>query len=196
MKPAGRKKPAPRGKTLAEVFAAESREAPVALADLIPDAQNARLHTAKNIGMIADSLRAVGAARSIVIDEHNEVLAGNGLCEAAAEAGITKVQVVEADGETIIAVRRRNLTPEQKRKLAIYDNRTAELASWNVELLRDFATDGFDLTPFEFDANLLADRAAPAAFAQVDETLATTHLCPKCGYRWSGASQTHQAQDD
>jgi len=159
--------------------------------DLTPDAQNARAHTAKNLGMIADSLRAVGAARSIVIDEDGEVLAGNGLCEAAAEAGITRVQVVEADGNTIIAVRRRGLTPEQKRQLAIYDNRTAELAEWNVEMLRDFAAEGFDLTPFEFADVSLTDKTTPAEFQKVDENLAIDHTCPKCGYRWSG--RTHDA---
>jgi hypothetical protein len=40
--------------------------------------------------------------------------------------------VVDADGETIIAVRRTGLTPEQKTKLALFDNRTAELAEWDV----------------------------------------------------------------
>lgn len=105
------------------------------LGDLVPDPENRREHTARNIGMIEDSLSKVGAARSIVIDEGNRVLAGNGVLEGAGLAGITRVQVVEADGNTIIAVRRRGLTEEQKRLLAIYDNRTAELARWNLEQL-------------------------------------------------------------
>src|SRR6266487_4584445 len=53
------------------------------------------------------SLKDVGAARSIVIDERNEILAGNGVLAGAAEAGLTKLQIIEADGDTIIAVRRR-----------------------------------------------------------------------------------------
>ena len=84
--------------------AARKLATPTHLKDLAPDPRNARKHNPKNIGMISDSLRAVGAGRSIVIDEHNEILAGNGLCEAAAEAGITKVQVVDADGDTIMSV--------------------------------------------------------------------------------------------
>ena len=48
-----------------------------------------------------------GAARSIVIDEGNVVLAGNGTTDAAAEAGIAHVRVVEAAGDELIAVRRR-----------------------------------------------------------------------------------------
>lgn len=106
--------------------------------------------------MIADSLRAVGAARSIVIDEHDKILAGNGLCEAAAEVGITKVQVVDADGETLIAVRRTGLTPEQKTQLALYDNRTSELSAWNPDALALLVSDGVDLARYEFDNSALS----------------------------------------
>ena len=104
--------------------------------DLVPDPANRREHSPRNIGMITDALQSVGAARSIVIDEANEVLAGNGVLEAAAEAGITKVQTVDADGETIVAVRRTGLSGAQKRDLAIYDNRAAELATWDMDQLR------------------------------------------------------------
>jgi hypothetical protein len=70
---------------------------------------------------------------SIVIDEDGVILAGNGTVEQAGQVGIEKVQVVDADGDTLIAVRRTGLTDEQKRKLAYYDNRTADLAEWDVE---------------------------------------------------------------
>ena len=96
--------------------------------NLTPDPHNRRRHTPRNLEMIGASLRDVGTGRSIVIDEHNEVLAGNGVLEAAPGAGISKVQIVDVEGDTIIAVRRRGLTPAQKRALAIYDNRSAELA--------------------------------------------------------------------
>lgn len=105
------------------------------IGDLKPDQRNARKHNPRNIGMIEAALREVGAARSIVIDEKGNILAGNGTIEAAAQAGIERVQVVDADGETIIAVRRSGLTEAQKRKLALYDNRSAELADWDAEIL-------------------------------------------------------------
>lgn len=111
--------------------------------------------------MIAAALRSVGAARSIVIDENDEVLAGNGVVAAAAGAGISKVQVVEADGDTIIAVRRRGLTPDQKRDLAIFDNRAAELADWNIEQLAADVTAGHDLSKF-FERAELKDLLRPA----------------------------------
>src|SRR3954464_3293773 len=108
---------------------------PVHIKDLVPDPENRRKHNPRNLGMVVDALHQVGAARSIVIDEDNVILAGNGVTEAAAEAGITRVRVIEADGQELIAVRRSGLTPEQKRALAIYDNRTGELATWNFDQL-------------------------------------------------------------
>src|SRR5262245_22224447 len=89
--------------------------------DLKPDLVNRRKRTARGARMLVESLEQVGPARSIVIDEENGVLAGNGVLEAAAEIGITKVHVVEADGRTLVAVRRRDLSPEDKRALALYD---------------------------------------------------------------------------
>lgn len=107
------------------------------LGDLHQDPRNARQHNARNVGMIADALREVGAARSGVIDEQGRILAGNATWEALAEAGIERVKVVEADGEEWVVVKRSGLTEEQKRRLALYDNRTAELADWHVEMLAD-----------------------------------------------------------
>jgi hypothetical protein len=86
--------------------------------------------------MLVDSLQQLGASRSIVIDEEGTVLAGNGVVEAAAEAGITKVRVVDVAGDELVAVRRTGLTPEQKVDLALRDNRVAELAEWDIPVLK------------------------------------------------------------
>jgi DNA modification methylase len=129
------------------------------IADLTPDPQNARRHNPRNVGMLERSLNEVGAARSIVIDEDGVILAGNATIEAAAQAGIERVQVVEADGDTIIAVRRTGLTAEQKTKLALYDNRVAELAEWEPGVLAELAVD-FDLSDL-FTAVEFADLAQP-----------------------------------
>jgi len=122
--------------------------------DLKPDQQNRRKHNPRNVGMIVDALHEVGAARSIVIDEEGNILAGNATIEAAAEAGIEKVLVVDADGETIVAVRRSGLTPEQKRRLGLYDNRTAELASWDVDRLLTDLEVGFDFDGLFYEDEL------------------------------------------
>jgi hypothetical protein len=157
------------------------------LADLKPDPRNARKHNPRNIGMLVDALHQVGAARSIVIDETNTVLAGNGVMEAAAEAGITKLQIVEADGETVIAVRRRGLSAEQKQRLAIYDNRTAELAEWEPDVLRELQEQGADLSAF-FREDELTEllQVIPAENKAIDEEAMeqTENECPKCGFQW------------
>jgi hypothetical protein len=121
---------------------------PKHIKDLIPDPKNRRKHTPRNVGMIVDALQKVGSGRSIVIDENNEVLAGNATIEAAGEAGITKLKVIDATGNEIVAVRRTGLTTDQKRDLAIYDNRTGELADWDVEQLLEDADVGVDLSLF------------------------------------------------
>ena len=118
------------------------------ISELKADPKNRRKHNARNLDMVATALKEVGAARSIVIDEDDVVLAGNGVTEAAKAAGITKVRVIEADGDELIAVRRSNLTDEQKRALAMYDNRSAELAEWDLEQLQADLADGLDLKPF------------------------------------------------
>lgn len=105
------------------------------LRDLHQDPRNVRLHNPRNVGMIVDALREVGAARSGVIDEEGRILAGNATWEALAEAGIERVKVVQADGEEWVVVQRSGLTEEQKRRLALYDNRTGELADWDIEML-------------------------------------------------------------
>lgn len=165
------------------------------VSELTHDPRNARRHTPRNVGMIVDALHDVGAARSIVIDDDNTILAGNATVEAAAVAGIERVQVVDADGETIIAVRRRNLTPEQKTRLALFDNRAAELADWDpatlAALLDDVSPAGL-WTDDELAALLTTvaatDAIPPDAFPAYDDDLPTEHRCPSCGYEWSGKS--------
>ena len=125
------------------------------IGQLIPDPQNARRHTPRNVGMIESALHEVGAARSIVVDEDGVILAGNATVEAAAQAGIERVRVVEADGNEIIAVRRRGLTPEQKTKLALFDNRAAELADWDAGALAALG-DMVDLSGLFYEDELQA----------------------------------------
>ncbi|MDP9353734.1 MAG: ParB N-terminal domain-containing protein, partial [Chloroflexota bacterium] len=110
-----------------------------ALSSLTPDPRNARKHSDRNLAQIEAALREVGAARSIVVDEAGVILAGNATVQAAMQAGLSRVRVVEADGTDLVAVRRSGLTPEQKRRLALHDNRAAELAEWDTEVLASLA---------------------------------------------------------
>ena len=162
------------------------------LRDLTPDPDNRRQHNPRNVGMIVDSLHGVGTGRSIVIDENDVVLCGNATVDAAAEAGIEHVRIVEASGHELIAVRRRGLTAEQKRALALADNRAAELATWNLDQLRADADAGLDLAsffaPVELADLLGADapvpRFQPEAPAHRLDELADNTTCPACGHTW------------
>ena len=163
------------------------------LSELKPDKRNARRHNERNIGMIADSLREVGAARSIVIDEDGNILAGNGTVQAAKDAGLTKLQVVEVDGDTLVAVKRSGLTQEQKTRLAIADNRTAELAEWDESVLKNLVAEEFDFDGLFTDAELeelLAKVNAPnfepataEEQGQLDEK--SKCKCPNCGHEFA-----------
>jgi len=141
------------------------------IADLKPDRANRRQRTPRGARMLAESLEHLGPARSIVIDEANEVIAGNGVLEAAAEVGITNVQIVDADGKTLIAVRRRGLSADEKRALALYDNRTSELAAWVPEQLAQDQAAGQSLAPW-FDereqAKLLKTGATPPTVRELE----------------------------
>jgi DNA modification methylase len=132
------------------------------LGALKTDARNARRHTPRNVAMIEQALQEVGAARSIVIDEDGTVLAGNATIEAAVHAGIDRVHVVDGDGETLIAVRRTGLTPEQKARLALYDNRAAELAAWDTAMLQQLLEAMPDLSKGLWGAQELRELFAEA----------------------------------
>ncbi len=162
------------------------------IADLKPDSKNARKHSRRNLQMIAEALHEVGPARSIVIDENGVVLAGNGVVDAAAEAGIERVRVVEADGKSLVAVKVSGLTDDQKRKLAYYDNRTAEVAEWDAEQIAADLEAGFDFAGMfsEQEINALLEQAGDAVLddgKEYDESIEgeVEYLtCPKCGYKW------------
>ena len=162
----------------------------LALTDLTPDPRNARRHTDRNLTQIETALREVGAARSIVVDETGTILAGNATVQAAGQVGIAKVRIVETDGSELVAVRRIGLSPEQKRRLALFDNRTAELAEWDLGVLATLAEETDLSALWEHDelAAILAHAELPEIdFPEYDESAeeAVKWLtCPECGHRF------------
>jgi len=124
------------------------------ISDLRSDHKNARKRTDRSATLIEESLKRYGAARSVVIDEDNRILAGNGTVDAAKRAGISKVRVIETDGDEIIAVKRTGLTEDQKIGLALADNRTSDLSEWDKEMLHQLSEE-HDITPW-FEAEDLA----------------------------------------
>jgi len=123
--------------------------------DLQNDPKNARKRTDKSAKLIKQSLEQYGAARSIVIDENNRILAGNGTIAGAKAAGIKNLKIIESNGDEIIAVKRTGLSEEEKVGLAIADNRTGDLSEWDIDML-DQLSNEHDLNDF-FDKKELDD---------------------------------------
>lgn len=117
------------------------------ITSLVSDHKNARRRTDRSSQLIKESLQKYGAARSIVIDEENRVLAGNGTIEGAKQAGIKNVRIIETDGDEIIAVKRTGLSEDEKVGLALADNRTADLSEWDAEMLHQLSEE-HDLSPW------------------------------------------------
>lgn len=107
------------------------------------DKKNYRKHSDKNKELINKSLKECGAGRSIVIDNENEIIAGNGIYEQAQKLGI-KTKIIETDGSELVVVKRTDLnTNDEKRKqLAVMDNSASDSSEFDFELLQaDFDTE-------------------------------------------------------
>ena len=115
--------------------------------ELKNDHKNARKRTDRSSALIKESLQKYGAGRSIVIDEENRILAGNGTIAGARAAGIKNVRVIETEGDEIIAVKRKGLSEDQKVGLALADNRTSDLSEWDKEMLHQLSED-HDIDPW------------------------------------------------
>ena len=107
------------------------------------DRRNYRKHNDRNKELINKSLKECGAGRSIVIDNDNEIIAGNGIYEQAQKLGL-KTKVIETDGSELVVVKRTDLqTDDARRKqLAVMDNSTSDSSEFDFELLQaDFDTE-------------------------------------------------------
>ena len=103
-----------------EVLKVERRK----IAELKNDPANARKHSPRNLKAIRDSLDVFGQQKPIVVDSRGVVIAGNGTLEAARELGWDEIAVAVTD-----------LDPAHAQAFGIADNRTAELAEWDTDVL-------------------------------------------------------------
>lgn len=157
----------------------------VPITSLKPDPDNVRLHDDRNIEAIKASLSTFEQTRPLVVDPDGTIVAGNGTYEAARELGWTHVYV------TRVAF----ASAAELRAFALADNRTAELAQWNspvlVEAIEHLALAGWSVEELGFEPQDLAafrpkDAQPPAEFPSYGEDVETEHMCPSCGYEWSG----------
>lgn len=141
------------------------------LKDIRPYPNNPRKNDTA-VEAVAESIRQCGYVAPIIVDESGVILAGHTRYKALKALGRAEAEVVVKEG----------LTEEQKKKYRLLDNKTNELATWDVDLLTtelegmDFGDLAVDWGLPEIDEIELADDPGEPA----DDGL-TVH-CPKCGF--------------
>src|SRR5690606_22178100 len=112
--------------------------------DIQPYERNPRLND-QAVDAVAASLAEFGFRQPIVVDADGVIIVGHTRWKAAKKLGLAKVPVHVAT----------DLTPEQIRAYRIADNKTGEIAEWDLEILpielNDLRTGGFDLNVLAFD---------------------------------------------
>lgn len=95
------------------------------------------------VNATANSIKEFGWQQPIVVDKDNVIIVGHTRLKAAKQLGLTKVPVVIAD----------KLSDEQVKAYRLADNKTGELADWDMSLLSDELEDisSLDMTDFGFD---------------------------------------------
>ena len=111
---------------------------------LIPYAKNARTHDDTQVSQIAGSIAEFGFVNPILVGDDDVIIAGHGRLMAAQQLGLDTVPVIVLH----------HLTESQRRALVIADNKIAENAGWNDELLKleleELGDLGFDLDVIGF----------------------------------------------
>src|SRR6478735_2263481 len=137
---------------------------------LHPYAGNARTHSKRQIRQIANSIERFGFCNPVLIDDQRQIIAGHGRVAAARLLGVDQIPTVELA----------HLSDAEKRAYILADNRLAEKAGWDREILAielqalvdlDFEV---ELTGFETaEIDLVLEEANEAAGAlpgREDET--------------------------
>lgn len=114
---------------------------------LKPHERNPRTHSAEQIRQIAESIRRFGFTNPVLIDNAGGVIAGHGRLSAASLLGIERVPTIQLA----------DMSEAQKRAYLLADNRLAENAGWDRELLR-LELQYISQLDLDFDSRLSASR--------------------------------------
>jgi DNA modification methylase len=148
----------------------------VPVENLTFDPSNARKHSDANLASIAQSLNQFGQRKPIVVTADNVIVAGNGTVEAARMVGLTAVDVVRVP---------KGWTADQVKAFALADNRSAELAEWNPEVLSaqllELQDAGFDVEALGFD--IVAEEVNPVD-SEKDDVIAEAPQRASVGDHW------------
>jgi len=123
----------------------------VPLVEITPDARNANRGTERGRYMLEKSLEKLGAGRSILLDKHGNIIAGNKTAEVAAAIGLEDVVIVKTDGRQLVAVQRTDLDLDsiEGREMAYADNRVGQVdLDFNPEQIALDLESGLELGDF------------------------------------------------
>jgi DNA modification methylase len=122
-----------------------------AIGQLRPNPRNARTHSRKQLKKIAASIQNCGFVGAIIVDKTWTILAGHGRWLAAQMLGLSEVPTITLD----------HLTPAQQRAYVLADNKIAEQAGWDREILAIEFEELVELMPAEgLDISLTGFEAA------------------------------------
>lgn len=132
--------------------------------ELVPYANNAKIHGPEQIEQLRRSLREFGFVSPVLIDEDKNLIAGHGRVEAARAEGMTEVPYVTVS----------ELSEAQRRAYIIADNRLSETGEWDAARLKfemeelnslsfDTSLTGFTMDEIETIHVSAHERAKPAA---------------------------------
>jgi DNA modification methylase len=139
------------------------------LSELRPHPNNARTHSKKQIRQIAKSIEKFGFCNPVLVDDTRQIIAGHGRVEAAKLLGINAVPTCQLS----------HLSDADKRAYILADNKLAEKAGWDKELLAielqglieldvDIELTGFEMA--EIDLVLEEAREATGAPSEPEDT--------------------------
>jgi hypothetical protein len=157
------------------------------LDDLTPDSANANKGSERGSGLIEKSLEQFGAGRSILVDKHGRVIAGNKTLEGWAGLGTERIRVVQTTGHELVVVQRTDLDLEKggkARQLAIVDNRAGQLSlTWDADvLLSQCQTMEIEPESIGFTADELESLGARSIEpVEESEREGKAITCPHCG---------------
>jgi ParB-like nuclease family protein len=156
----------------------------VPISKLMACEQNARTHSPKQLKQIARSIDRFGFVNPILIDGSGKIICGHGRVGGAKLLGMA----------TVPAVRIEHLSKEEVRAYALADNKLAEKAGWDNEILaiefQGLTELGFDLeaTGFELpEIEVILDAGAQKSLEIEDDPLpdlVTDRVCSKLGDVW------------
>ena len=159
-----------------------------AIERLTPYARNARTHSDAQVAQLAASIREWGWTTPVLVSPDGGVIAGHGRLLAARQLGMVNVPVIVAEG----------WSEAKTRAYVLADNKLAELAGWDNELLAlelgELGELGFDLelTGFgEGEIAALTPSVQPEQESSAKEIDADGfllgHRCPRCGMEFDDA---------